>query len=460
MKNFSAMLASVLLMAGVTPSWAQEQPGGLLPVRDLADRIKKPADWFLWGADLRLRNDSAENPNLTEADPPGHTYSFERLRIREWNSFTPCKEFEFNLRFTWEGRHYWAPASKKQWDGSDIVFDNLNGKFTFQEIPATLIVGRQDMVFGDGWLISDGTPLDGPRTNYFDAVRATVELPPIKGALDLIYIDQTASPDSRLSPIFSKSKPLMEQNERGVIVYFSNSSIERTSINAYFIYKHDEAVLANGDSGEVYTIGSRLAHDVNNDLSGRIEGAYQFGTRRNAVMFPNQDGSLSAWGVVSRLTYSFHDPSKSQAWLGYQGLSGNDAHDTHNRQFDPLWGRWAQYSELFPNDLDRPSDRSNLHRINLGYQVEPATGMSLQANYNALFAYANRFAGTPGFSDHGSFKGHLLAALLQYRFNRFWSGYLLGEYFVPGNYYENSGDPLDARNDPAAFLRAQLVFTF
>ena len=354
MKNFSAMLASVLLMAGVTPSWAQEQPGGLLPVRDLADRIKKPADWFLWGADLRLRNDSAENPNLTEADPPGHTYSFERLRIREWNSFTPCKEFEFNLRFTWEGRHYWAPASKKQWDGSDIVFDNLNGKFTFQEIPATLIVGRQDMVFGDGWLISDGTPLDGPRTNYFDAVRATVELPPIKGALDLIYIDQTASPDSRLSPIFSKSKPLMEQNERGVIVYFSNSSIERTSINAYFIYKHDEAVLANGDSGEVYTIGSRLAHDVNNDLSGRIEGAYQFGTRRNAVMFPNQDGSLSAWGVVSRLTYSFHDPSKSQAWLGYQGLSGNDAHDTHNRQFDPLWGRWAQYSELFPNDLDRP----------------------------------------------------------------------------------------------------------
>ena len=89
-----------------------------------------------------------------------------------------------------------------------------------------------------------------------------------------------------------------------------------------------------------------------------------------------------------------------------------------------------------------PGDRSNLHRINLGYQVEPATGMSLQANYNALFAYANRFAGTPGFSDHGSFKGHLLAALLQYRFNRFWSGYLLGEYFVPGNYYENSGGPL------------------
>jgi len=65
-----------------------------------------------------------------------------------------------------------------------------------------------------------------------------------------------------------------------------------------------------------------------------------------------------------------------------------------------------------PMTWTAPGDRSNLHRINLGYQVEPATGMSLRTNYNALFAYANRLAGTPGFSDHGSFKGHLLTALL------------------------------------------------
>lgn|GEM_PF-3973763 len=66
---------------------------------------------------------------MTDADPPGHSYSFERLRVREWDTFSPCKEFEFNLRFTWEGLHYWAPHSKNEWDKLEIVFDNLNGKF-------------------------------------------------------------------------------------------------------------------------------------------------------------------------------------------------------------------------------------------------------------------------------------------------------------------------------------------
>jgi hypothetical protein len=462
MMNLSAMLVALLLMGGAMAAWSEEKPGTPPPALDWADRTKNPVEWFSWGADLRLRNDTSDNSYLTDADPPGHVYSFERLRVREWNTFTPCKGFEFNLRFAWEGRHYWAPDSKDEWDESEIVYDNLNGKFKFQDIPLTLIVGRQDIVFGEGWLVSDGTPLDGPRTNYFDAVRATVEMKEIKGTLDLIYIDQTASPNRRLRPIFSKSKPLMEQDERAAIAYFSTNSIERTPIDAYFIYKHDEAVLSSGDNGDVCTIGSSLAHDFNSNVTGRVEGAYQFGTRKNAVMFPDKDSGLSAFGLNSRLTYSFRDPLKNQAWLGYEVLSGNDADDSHNHQFDPLWGRWAKYSELFPNDLDRPSDRSNIQRINLGYQVEPANGMPIQANYHALFAYANRNSGTPGFSDHGIFKGHLFTALLRYQYNRYWSGYLLGEYFIPGDYYETppGGGPLHTRNDPAAFLRAQIVFTF
>lgn len=443
-------LLVILLATGATAALAQEQS----------------TDGFKWGADVRLRHDSSINSYLADADPPGYKYSFERLRLREWNTLSPRAGTEFNLRLAWEGRHYFQPGSKEEWDKSEIVFDNLNGKFKLQEIPATLIVGRQDMVFADGWLVSDGTPLDGPRTNYFDAVRTTIEMQQGKSTLDLIYIDQAASPDRWLRPLYSKSKPLMEQNERGAIAYFSNRSIARTHLDAYFIYKHDAAVLPSGDSGEVYTLGGRLARDFDSHFAGRVEGAYQFGKRRNAAMFPrlfaSQNDSLSAWGFDSRLTYRFLDALKSQSWLGYEVLSGNDAGDTGNHQFDPLWGRWAKYSELFPNDLDRPGDRSNLQRINLGYQVEPARGLSIQANYQALFAYANRNSSTPGFSDHSSFKGHLLTAILRYRLDRSWNGYLLGEYFIPGSYYDTpaGGGSLATRRDPAAFLRAEIVYTF
>lgn len=458
----SVIMVIVFLVGETTTGRTQEKTGSLTTNQNTTDQIKNPTKWFKWGADIRSRHESLINPYLTDADPPGYNYSFERLRVREWNTFSPCKEFEFNLRFTWEGRHYWMPDSKAEWDKSEIVFDNLNGKFRFGKVPVILIVGRQDIVFGDGWLISDGTPLDGPRTTYFDAIRATIDLKKIKSVLDLIYIGQTSSPDSRIPPIFSKGKPLMEQNERGVIVNFSNKSIGHTQVDPYFIYKHDEAVLSNGDNGDVYTIGTRLDHDFNNNITCHIEGAYQFGQRKNAVMFPDRNSSLSAFGVNSRLTYSFRDPSKNQLWLGYAVLSGNDARDTHNHQFDPLWGRWAQYSELFPNELDRPGERSNLQRINLGYQVEPTKRILILTNYHALFAYANRNSGTPGFSNDGKFKGHLLTALMKYQYNRFWSGLLLGEYFIPGNYYEtpSGGGPFSTRNDGAVFLRAQILFTF
>jgi hypothetical protein len=461
-KDLRVMLVAVFLIGGVSVARSQEKLAIPIAAIDRIDQIKNPVSWFKWGADVRSRHESIINPSLTDADPPGYNYSFERVRIREWNAFNLCKWFEFNIRFNWEGRHYWSPDSKAEWDKSEIVFDNLNGKFMFPKIPVTLTVGRQDIVFGDGWLISDGTPLDGPRTTYFEAVRVTIDMNKNKSSLDLIYIDQSSSPDRRLSPIFSKSRPLMEQNERGTIINFSNKSIEHTQIDPYFIFKHDEAVLSNGDDGDIFTIGSRLDYAFNNNIFSHFDGAYQFGNRKNAAMFPNQDSRLSAFGINSRFTYHYLNQLKSQVWLGYAILSGNKANDTHNHQFDPLWGRWAQYSELFPNELDRPGERSNLQRFNLGYQVEPTNKMLIQANYHVLFAYANRNSGTPGFSNNGKFKGHLFTALLKYQYDRFWSCLLLGEYFIPGNYYETPTGvgSLRTRNDPAAFLRTQIVFNF
>jgi hypothetical protein len=384
------------------------------------------------------------------------------MRIREWNTLAPYKWFAFNLRFTWEGRHYWKPASKAGWDRSEIAFDNINFKFNFQQIPATLVLGRQDIVFGEGWLVSDGTPLDGPRTTYFDAIRMTINLTKPNSVLDLVYIDQKASPTMRLPPVFSQDKPLMEQNERGVIINYSCKANQRTTYEPYFIYKHNEATLPNGDKGDIFVTGIRFEYGSANNLSYRIDGAYQFGKRRNLVMFPNQESELSAFGVNSRLTYNIQGHLQDRLWLGYSVLSGNDASSNHNHQFDPLWGRWAQYSELFPNELDRPGERSNLHRINLGHQFEPVGKFLVQTNYLAIFTYANRNSGIQGFSSNGKFKGHLFTALLKYQYNRFWSGLLLGEYFIPGNYYETpqGNQLLSSRNKAAVFLRAQIIFTF
>jgi hypothetical protein len=41
------------------------------------------------------------------------------------------------------------------------------------------------------------------------------------------------------------------------------------------------------------------------------------------------------------------------------------------------------------------------------------------------------------------------------------SGNLWGELLLPGNYYDDSaGRPFDARRDPAAYLRWEIMFNF
>jgi hypothetical protein len=426
-----------------------------------ADQIKNPGTRFSWGADIRFRQELTRNQYLTKADPPGYIYNFERMRLRQWNTFKPFQWLDINWRLVWEGKYYWKPDSKSGLDRSEIVFDNLNCKLKFCKIPLTLTIGRQDIVFGDGWLVSEGTPLDGPRTTYFEAIRATFDMKSVKSICDLIYIDQTSSPDYRLPPIFSQKKPLMEQNERGAILNFSYRMIAHNQLDPYFLYKHDDVVLTNGDNGDIYIVGCRIDHDFNKKLICHADGAYQFGERKNVVMFHDNESRLSAFGFNCRLTYNFCDSLQNQLLSGYSVLSGSDANSTHNHQFDPLWGRWAQYSELFPNEFDRPGERSNVHRVNFGHQVAPNSKMFVQTNYQAIFAYANRYLGTKGFSNTGKFKGQLITLLLKYQCNRYWSFLFLGECFIPGNYYETPSDgTLCTRNDPAAFFRVQSYFTF
>lgn len=466
-----ALLAAGTVLAGQSNSIpAQGDPQPLLlaeqakaPAKDWADEIKQPTDWFKWGADLRLRHEQLYNPFLLDADPPGNELSHERLRTRIWGTLTPAKGFDINARLTWEGRHNWLPDTKDEWDESDVVWDNLNARFKFDA--GTLTVGRQDIILGDGWLVLEGTPLDGSRTIFFDAVRLTLEMKEAKTALDLIGIYQFSDPDSWLPPLWSKSMPLIEQDERGAIAWLTNKSIDRTELNGYFIYKHDNVELANGDEGEIYTVGGRGVHEFNANLLGRIEGAYQWGYRENAALFGTADNEdVSAWGLNSRLTYRLNDDWKNQFWIGYEVLSGDDPDSSTIEQFDPLWGRWPQWSELLvytDANENRIAETTNLHRINVGWSANPTKQMELQANYHALFAYDNSEAGRAGFSTGDDFRGHLFTALLRYKFNRYLSGHLLGEYFIPGNYYQEiDNTPLETREDDAAFLRAEIVVTF
>jgi hypothetical protein len=322
-------------------------------------------------------------------------------------------------------------------------------------LPLTVTAGRQDIILGNGWWMLDGTPLDGSRTIFFDGFRATYEMKDIQTTIDGMYVWQNVREDQYITPFgydktgLDKSPILTEQDENGFVLYVTNKRIKNTEINGYFIYKDDSHPVINpltrsrvGDSGQVYAFGNRIVHDFNKNWQIRGEWMEEVGNK-NAEQF-------SAGGINTRLTYFFRDKMDNQLRTGYEFLSD---------KFDPLWGRWPQWSELMPfiwamETRGRPAYWQNLHRIQFGHTITPIPRLDLCTDYHLLFADANTQKDTVGFSDEGRFRGQLITWLAKYKINEFFSTHFIAEFFVPGDYYTRE------KNDTAAFLRYELVFTF
>ncbi|MBI5387990.1 MAG: alginate export family protein [Verrucomicrobia bacterium] len=465
----------------------------LTPTEQWIKDVKNPAPWVSWGADVRVRNEYGDNlvsltpnPALGGVQAPLHEQDFIRFRERVWVTLAPVKNFEFNTRVTAEPRQWMKPAftsayaqtpesgtwrGKTGWDWTEGIIDILN--FKWKQVlgaPLTLTVGRQDILMGDfydWWLVSDGTPLDGSRTFFLDAARVTLDLKEQKTTIDAMGIIQHARNDSWLPPLNGLEKFVTEQNESGAILYVSNKSIKKTQIDAYFIYKNDIAKVApGGDSADIYTFGSKITGDITDHLRYSVEGAYQFGWKRYPLaagpfpVVPSQD--ISAFGVKNRLTYSLKDELNNQFRFTHEFLSGDDPSTSgRNEGFDPLWGRWPRWSELYIYSMPaeargRVAQISNLHRFGPGWTITPTKRMAFSLDYNALFSdERSRNAALDGGSaafGGGNFRGHYVQAVLKYKFSQRLSGHLWNEFVFPGNFYADS--------KTFSFIRAELLFTF
>lgn len=442
-----------------------------------AEEAKNP---FSWGADLRLRWEFLDNATTLNDDFPGAERSFARYRGRLWGQVAPTESFEAYARLMWEGRYYANPDDfvipvpgqgptniiDTTYSGA-LMFDNLFVKLNrVGDLPLTLKIGRQDMFLGNGWLVADGTPLDGSRTFYFDAIRATYAAESIGTTFDLILLDQSNDTDRFPGTLNDKTEDQTEQDEQGIILYARNKSLMKdTDLDGFFIYKGDDAAqplwrVNNGldpfpsptRDGETYALGARIDSKLTPNWSLRAEAAFEWGDRF--------DEDLQAFGFNGRGTYHFGDSLSNRVHLGYEYLSGDDPGTNDVEAFDPLWGRWPQWSELYQpytypigND-SRTGEATNLQRINLGWGMKPHPTTEVTLDYHALFANENTRGGLPGFSRNGDFRGHLFTGWVKTKLDKHVSGHLVAEYLNPGDYYTSP------RDEEAWYLRAEVFLTW
>ena len=57
--------------------------------------------------------------------------------------------------------------------------------------------------------------------------------------------------------------------------------------------------------------------------------------------------SLRAFGAKGDLEYCFKDDLDNKLHVTYEYLSGDDPDTRRVESFNPLWGQWPQWSELY-----------------------------------------------------------------------------------------------------------------
>ncbi len=484
MKAPLLFFASFIAATGLAHAQTQVQgsaapPPPLSPIEQSIKDIKNPFDWLSWGADLRVRDEYFDNILTLSPNNPLHEQDYMRFRARLWTSIKPVEDLSLNARLATEPREWFRPAGytpfkgRSGFDATEGVVDNLNVQWkNILSQPITLTVGRQDILWGDGWLLGDGTPYDGSWTYFVDSARMTYELKDQHTTIEAIGIIQDAKDDGWLQTINDQDRFYTEQNEKGAIVSINNSSIKEANLTGYFVYKEDAKANAfdpvhnpaprGGDNANIYTVGGRVNGLVGGHWKYWAEGAYQFGRKQDAtIAFPSPSSDyrdISAFGFNGRFGYLFKDPLNNQVQFSYEFLSGDDPGTKGDEMFDVLWGRWPRWSEigLYSYAAEtRIGQEANLHRFGPGWSFTPLKNLDFSAAYYALFApqeVPTREASPSLFTRSGNFRGHFAQAVLKYKFSQHLSGHLWAVLMFPGDYY--------ASRQTWYFFRPEVMLTF
>ena len=276
------------------------------------------------------------------------------------------EDFKLYVRVVDEFREYVdAPYEKYGKTPGELVLDNLyldlNNLFWDR---VDLRVGRQDLAYGAGRVILEGTPMDGSRSFFSDAVRATLKFDE-KNTLDIFGLYNSAKTFSWGDPnAFGGGNHLpmncIEPWSEGMVewgggLYFKSKELETLPFELYYIYAQKSAYhLLNGTKMQGRTIntwGARVMPQITDTLSAEIEAATQYGVKDSGAIVGGQMG-------YAGLTYKMPLESEAQPYstLSVLYMSGDRNRGTgqvgdteSDRSWDPLWARYTFFlSEMYP----------------------------------------------------------------------------------------------------------------
>ncbi len=374
----------------------------------------------------RFRFETWDNAvNLDDAANDAMAYTRNRTTLGLiWNA---AKNLEVLGKVTNEFRVYLAPKDRV-FNWHEIFVDNLYVKWTIPgRVPFTVTAGRQDLNFGEGFVIADGTPGDGSRSYYFNALRLDADLG--RAHRLTVFAHATKTTDRFLPVINPRPQALAEQAEKAVALYYAGA-FGQAKVDAYAVRKTTDANPAWPIPTRTDTFGARVAAPLAKPLSLTAEGALQAGRYG--------DAGRSAFGAILHLDYDLTGtwPLLKGFTLGGILLSGDDPSTARMEGWDPIFSRWPKWSESYIYTFTRESRQSYWSNLSSVYaQLAFDFGARSDGHVMIMPMGAGRAQPGvfPGGAGHG--RGTLVRGRLNYKISKFLTGRFIWEHFDPGSFY-------------------------
>jgi len=396
----------------------------LLALPLLASAIETPVITF----NHRLRIETWDNAtNLDDATGNPTTYTRQRSTLGVRWALAPY--WELCAKLTHEFRYYISPKATP-FNKQEVVFDNLYAWWNKPAgLPMTIMAGRFNMWFGEGFVIADQSPLDGSRTGYFNAIKADVQVNPT-GTASAFYCRMDTK-DRALPIINNQHQAMADRTEEGGGLYWQ----QKMGVHAFHLY------YLHLDQKKIST----LSHYETNTFGWRYEWKYSNGiyfTTENTGQWRGKEiEEKKSFGGFLKVGRDLPAPilSLNKAEAGAIYLTEN---------WNPLWGRWPKWSESFIYTLAREygvANWKNLTSIFAHAVLVPSPESKIQLTYHRL--------GAVGYVTGGSTRGDLFIARYDYKINPRLNGCFIAERFIPGSFY------VDGSNS-YVWLRSELFYTF
>ncbi|MDD5120941.1 MAG: alginate export family protein [Candidatus Omnitrophica bacterium] len=306
--------------------------------------------------------------------------------------------------------------------------------------PLTLTIGRQEIKFGNSFIIGNAKvrasgssiPTDLTERKAFDAIRATLNYDPL--VVDLVYaqVKQDNSVDRNTISLTGINATYALNNKTDVSVYYWLKKDNNTNQNT---------VPTSSRPDQLSTIGALISLTPIDNMTTSLEAAYQFG--RNTSM-PNAK-KHDAWALQAMADYTFAKVKTTpKIGASYTYLSGANTGGTRNQGWDPLF-----YDQKLNNIVYTLLPFSNMNAFNLKGSLKPVEDVTVSLVYgyynvaqkrSASFTVPNTYdngatyyGGGTGTYTGKTHLGNALDGTVTYDYTEDVQFALTGGYFLPGN---------------------------